>query len=638
MKRIYILILFLCFFSLSAIAQIACNGVWGQKIVNQTFGQGTPTSTWYGPLSTYANGASTSTIFVGAAGPVGGQLSDGYSGLVKTPSASNQGNWINVPDHTGDANGLLFLINAPSTAATVFFEYQMDNLCPNTILKLSVWILNVNDPSITSNPSYQYPNMTLNAIDPVTNAVLGSSQSGNVAADQVWHQYSVVFNNGLSPSVKLQLVNNSVGSGYGNDLAIDDITVQPCVPLTQILPKTDTAICKGSAFNFNASVLNSPYSPAEYLWQVSNDGGITWTNQGPASNNVTFNFNSTPIAPGTYMVRFITGPQGTTNNTNCGSISDTSLVEVVDIPHNIINESVCLGNTYNFFGRHIGLPGTYDTIIKSGPGDLCGTLNTLNLTVKPLPDVRIVNNNIDLCEGDSIALKLLSPSAGANYQWIKNDLALPGETGVQYLAANGGYYKVAGEQSGCVDTSERIVVNERPLPIVSIINTNEPSCSYDTLSFKAGNLSPNYIYNWSPAKAFRNITGSDGPTAKGLFTENTMVNLTIYTAYGCHASDSTMAIVRPCCEVFTPTAFSPNNDGLNDYFHPALEPGQIIISLKIYDRYGKLVYNNGDIKKGWNGHYINGEAAGNGVYMYQMQYTCSDNKPYYRKGDISLIR
>jgi gliding motility-associated-like protein len=99
-----------------------------------------------------------------------------------------------------------------------------------------------------------------------------------------------------------------------------------------------------------------------------------------------------------------------------------------------------------------------------------------------------------------------------------------------------------------------------------------------------------------------------------------------------------MAIVRPCCEVFTPTAFSPNNDGLNDYFQPALEPGQIIISLKIYDRYGKLVYNNGDIKKGWDGHYINGEAASNGVYMYQMQYTCSDNKPYYRKGDISLIR
>jgi gliding motility-associated-like protein len=638
MKKATIITFLLSILYFPVNAQITCNGVWGQKMVNQTFGQGTATAIWYGPLSTYAPGASTSTIFVGAAGPVGGQLSDGYSGLAKTPSASNQGNWINVSDHTGDANGLLFLINAPSTAATVFFEYPMDNLCPNTILKLSVWILNVNDPSITSNPSYQYPNMTLNAIDPVTNVVLGSSQSGNVAADQVWHQYSVVFNNGFSSSVKLQLVNNSVGSGYGNDLAIDDITVQPCVPLTQILPKLDTAICQGSSLNFNASVLNSPYNPAEYQWQISNDGGNTWANQGAAGPNVNLTFNSTPLAPGTYMVRFITGPQGTTTNTNCGAISDTSLIEVVALPHDIINESVCLGNSYNFFGHYIGIPGTYDTLIKSGPGDLCGTLTTLNLTVKPLPDTRIVNNKIDLCEGDNIALKLLLPSAGANYQWIKNGASLPGETGVQYLATNGGIYHVAGELNGCVDTSERIVINERPLPITSIINKNEPSCSYDTLSFKAGNQSSTYIYSWSPEKAFRAITGSDGPTAKGTFSENTMVNLTIYTSYGCHTSDSTMALVHPCCEVFTPTAFSPNNDGMNDYFNPSMEPGQIIVSMKIFDRYGKLVYNNGDLKKGWNGNYINSDPASNGVYMYQLQYTCSDNKPYYRKGDLTLIR
>jgi gliding motility-associated-like protein len=638
MNKIYISTLLVILLYTPSTAQISCSGVWGQNIINQTFGQGNATNSWYGPLNTYANGASTSTIFVGAAGPMGGQLSDGHSGLVKTPSVSTQGNWINVSDHTGNANGLMFLINAPSTASTVFFEYPMDNLCPNTTLKLSVWILNVNDPSITSVPTYQYPNMTLNAIDPATNVVLGSSTSGNVAADQLWHQYSVVFNNGLSSSVKLQLVNNSVGSGYGNDLAIDDITVQPCIPLTHILPKTDTAICKGGTLNFNASVINSPYNPAEYQWQVSNDGGITWVNQGPASGNVNLNFNSVPLAPGIYMLRFITGPQGTTNNTNCGAISDTSLIEVMARPHNIINESMCLGSTYNFFGRDIGFPGTYDTLIKSGPNDLCGTLTTLNLTTKPLPDIRIVSNNIDLCEEDHIALKLLAPSAGAGYQWIKNDVLIPGETGTEYIASTGGIYHVSGTLNGCESISERIVVNERPLPIVSIVNENGTSCSYDTLSFKTGNESPTYFYNWFPEKAFRNITGSDGPLVMGTFDENTIVRLTIYTSYGCHATDSTIAIVHPCCEVFTPTAFSPNTDGLNDFFNPVLEPGQILLSMKVFDRYGHMVYNNGDIKKGWNGNYINGEPATNGVYMYQLQYTCSDNKPYYRKGDISLIR
>ena len=169
-------------------AQTSCNGVWGQKLVNQTFGAGTATATWYGPLTTYAPGASTSTTFVGAAGPVGGTLSDGFSGLAKFPSASGQGNWVSTPDHTGEPFGLRMLINAPSTAATVFFEYTMDNLCPNTTLKLAVWILNANDASITTNPTYQYANMTLNVTDAVTRAVLGSAPSRDGPADAAWHQ------------------------------------------------------------------------------------------------------------------------------------------------------------------------------------------------------------------------------------------------------------------------------------------------------------------------------------------------------------------------------------------------------------------------------------------------------------------
>jgi gliding motility-associated-like protein len=644
MKKITILFALLSAMVYSAGAQITCSGVWGQNIVYQTFGQGTPTATWYGPLNSYAPGATTSTIFVGAAGPALGQLSDGYSGLAKTPSASNQGNWINVPDHTGNTDGLLFLINAPSTAATTFFEYQMDNLCPNTTLKLSVWVLNVNDPSLITNPTYQYPNITLKAIDPATNTVLGTSQTGNVAADQLWHQYSVVFNNGFSSSIKLQLVNNSVGSGYGNDLAIDDITVQPCVPVSQILPKLDTSICEYSApILFNATVLNSPYSPAEYQWQYSDDGGATWTNQGVAGSNTTFAFN-TPSAPaGTYLIRYLTGPQGTTGNTNCGAISDTSTLTVVNLPYEIRNETICQGTTTEFFGHHYGLPGTYDTIVKSGPADLCGISYTLNLKVNPLPDVRVVNRNIELCQGDTVAIELLSPSPGADYQWIQNGAAIPGGTGVQYMASTGGTYYVAGHNnvaSGveCVDTSDRIVVNLRPVPDVSIINKNKPGCSFDTLSFSAGTIAPSYLYNWSPESAFRTISGFEGATAKGIFDKSTMVTLTIYSPYGCHASDSTLAVVYPCCEVFTPSAFSPNGDGLNEFFNPAMEPGQLIISMRVYDRYGKMIYNNGSPKLGWNGTYLNGEVASTGVYMYQIQYSCSDNKIYTRKGDITLLR
>lgn len=628
----------LCYF-FTANAQSTCNGVWGQYLVNQTFGQGNATDNWYGPLTTYAPGVSSSTIFVGAAGPTGGILSDGYSGLAKTPSVSGQGNWVAINDHTGDQYGLMMLINAPSTAATVFFEYTMDDLCPNTTLKLSVWMLNANITSLTTNPIYQYPNMTLNVVDAVTNVVLGTTASGDVPADEVWHQYSIIFNNGASSSIKLQLINNSVGSGYGNDLAIDDITVQPCVPESHILPKLDTTICQSAVLNFDASVIASPYIPAEYQWQYSSDNGATWIDQGAPSGNTSLTFNTGSLAPGTYWVRFKTGPQGLTGNYNCVAVSDTSILHVASFPQETINETLCLGSVYNFYGRYIGLAGTYDTLVKDGPDDICGKHVTLNLTVNPPPDLTLNNaNTLDLCAGDTITLALKSSTSGATYQWIKDGTPVTGETGTQYKITTGGRYIVAGSFNGCTDTSVAVQVTVRPLPQAVILYDAQSLCTYDTLAFQAEVQEDGSFYQWAPEKAFRGIGGTEGPSVKGQFTESETVYLTVYSPYGCSATDSVTALVHPCCQALLPTAFSPNNDALNDYFNPVLKQRQLIVALKIFDRYGHLVYDNNDPQKGWNGNYSNGTPANAGVYMYILKYTCDDNKNYEVKGDITLIR
>jgi gliding motility-associated-like protein len=639
MKNFFTLILFAVCIHLSARAQNTCNGVWGQMLVNQTFGQGNATDTWYGPLTTFAPGASTSTIFVGAAGPPGGVLVDNFSGLVKIPTASGQGGWVSTPDHTGNTNGLMFVINAPSTAATVFFEYIMDDLCPNTTLKLSVWILNTNTSSLTTNPTYQYPNMTLNAIDAVTNTVLGTATSGNIPADEAWHQYSIIFNNGASTSIKLQLVNNSVGSGYGNDLAIDDITVQPCVPESHILPKMDTTICQNTLLNFSANVIASPYSPAEYQWQYSADNGTTWLDQGAPGTNTNYAFNTSALVPGTYWIRFETGPQGLTGNYNCVAVSDTSIIQVAEFPRDTINESVCLGTVYNFYGRYLGLAGTYDTLVRENPADLCGTLVTLHLTVIPLPYVDIDGAHaIDLCTGDTTLLRIVNPSAGATYQWLKDGIPIPGETGPQYRVTSEGLYSIAGDVQGCPASGLGVQVTERALPQASIIYDGQLLCTYDTLDFRAEKQVPGSFYLWSPEKAFRNISGTEGEAVQGNFTEQEMVYLKVYSPYGCSAMDSVLALVQPCCQALVPTAFSPNGDALNDYFNPVLKPGQLILALKVFDRYGKLVYNHENVKKGWNGNYKNGTPANAGVYMYLIKYTCSDQKIYELKGDLTLIR
>lgn len=522
----------------SVLAQTTCSGVWGSPLVNQTFGQGDATNNWYGPLGTYAPGVTTSTTFVGATGPAGGQLSDGYSGLTKFPSVSGQGNWVSTPDHTGNPYGLMFLINAPSTAATVFFEYTMDNLCPNTTLKLAVWILNVNSASITSNPTYQYPNMTLRAVDPVTNAILGTAESGNVAADSTWHQYAVTFSNGSSSSVKLQLVNNSVGSGYGNDLAIDDITVQPCVPISKVLPKVDTLICYNAAtLDFNAQILASPYNPTEYQWQYSTDAGATWQNQGAASTNSNYTFNAATATPGTYLIRYKAGPTGATSNNNCIAISDTSIVTVSAAPippvitytdHYCTGEqqapfTVVSGTNIKWYDAPTGgvgsttdpvinttTPGTYTWYASQTTPQGCESARIpVQITVTQMPVVDYTYTLGFACSSDTVHFTNTSQFA-QSYYWEFNDGFNSTAVNPTHVYSNQGTYfvKLKATNLSCTDSVVKPIDILHPLQ-ASFITSADTICVNGSVTFT----------NTSTARVIHNIDPSyhwsfgDGSTA-----------------------------------------------------------------------------------------------------------------------------
>lgn len=93
--------------------------------------------------------------------------------------------------------------------------------------------------------------------------------------------------------------------------------------------------------------------------------------------------------------------------------------------------------------------------------------------------------------------------------------------------------------------------------------------------------------------------------------------------------------------VFMPSAFSPNGDGLNDIFEPRFvnKSGFEIETFKIFNRYGQLVYRSDrSTHAGWNGTYANGQKAENGVYYYEIQIRFVDGTAINKKGDVTLIR
>lgn len=92
------------------------------------------------------------------------------------------------------------------------------------------------------------------------------------------------------------------------------------------------------------------------------------------------------------------------------------------------------------------------------------------------------------------------------------------------------------------------------------------------------------------------------------------------------------------CKIYIPNAFSPNNDGINDEFHP-LSPCELLdYQLTVFDRWGQMVYYSTNVGEQWDGS-IKGQPLEGGLFAYVLQYRffyqTSLNVSY---GNISLIR
>jgi gliding motility-associated-like protein len=108
---------------------------------------------------------------------------------------------------------------------------------------------------------------------------------------------------------------------------------------------------------------------------------------------------------------------------------------------------------------------------------------------------------------------------------------------------------------------------------------------------------------------------------------------------GCNViSDSVALEVVPCEDcIFVPTAFTPNDDGKNDAFGVIAKCPLSSFSLKLFNRFGELVYVSDNITLKWNGLY-KGQKADLGTYFYIIQYTSEgDLKDHLLKGDVILF-
>ncbi|MBY0537427.1 MAG: T9SS type A sorting domain-containing protein [Chitinophagaceae bacterium] len=224
MKLIKYLIL-VALMVLSAVMSGKAQSCSGETLkFKETFGTGSNTSLATG-ITTYR--------YTGS-----GSLADGDYRVTK--NTQTNGDWLNAPDHTGNSNGRMMVINASYTAGE-FYRDTVGSLTPGAFYTVYLFIMNVNSLGTCGSsallPKVQFVVETYNASTGAFSTLTTfSSDYIPQTSSPTWVKIGGFFTMPAGQtSIRYRLINNSSG-GCGNDLAIDDITFSQCSAVT--LPVT----------------------------------------------------------------------------------------------------------------------------------------------------------------------------------------------------------------------------------------------------------------------------------------------------------------------------------------------------------------------------------------------------------------
>jgi gliding motility-associated-like protein len=246
-----------------------------------------------------------------------------------------------------------------------------------------------------------------------------------------------------------------------------------------------------------------------------------------------------------------------------------------------------------------------------------------------------------MCLGDTLALEAHNLIQGVqmDYTWTPNlgiVTVLPGDSiAIVSPPSSQWYYLTAVTNLGCT-IYDSIFINVSyidPADVLAVANPDTiPEGGTSVLTaFPAG-----FNYVWSPDEF---LNTSLGQTVTATLDETTTFEVTI-SGNGCEAKTPVTVYTREfiCGDIyiFVPSAFTPNGDNENDILYVRGD-NLLEVDLKIFDRWGELMFETTDQGIGWDGTF-KGEPVDPDVYVYHLQAICFDGQESLIKGNITVLK
>lgn len=446
----------------------------------------------------------------------------------------------------------------------------------------------------------------------------------------------------------------SNGLGNGNN-----ISVSPTTTTTYTVTGTDSNNCTGSAsvtvtVAGNISV-TATANPSQICIGGSSDltatGGnnYTWSNGLGQGSTV----NVTPSSTTTYTV---TG----TDNQGCSGTASVQVEVLTSLTVTIspTNPQICEGDDIlltassngngpqflwntgeNTSAVTVSPPGTTMYSVQAEDNLGCTGSAEVTVTVNDIPEVDFSAIPTEGCAPLTVSFQNMSEQ-NMVYLWNfgngqSSNLFNPVHT---YNSPGNYTVSLTVTNQGCenqLTISDMITAHPNPgadfIPSSWVVDEENSEVQFTDLSTGADS------WYWTFGEGATGFSQDQNPvyvfTGPGTYS----VCQYVENLWGCSDSICKNIIVKPFVSLYIPNAFSPNEDGVNDVFHPFgnnISPDEF--AMYIYDRWGGLVFYSENINKGWDGRNY-AEMSGSdyvatGIYAYLIRVKIENNVKEFRGG------
>lgn len=436
--------------------------------------------------------------------------------------------------------------------------------------------------------------------------------------------------------------------------------------------KADTNnVCAGTTINFSAQANNAGAAPV-YQWRINNvPVGITgslFSAAGLSQNDKVSCL--VKKAPGTACggvdsalsntVVAIVQPVTTPVVSIVASFNPVCTGQSVTYRANVINAGT--NPRFTWLVNGVSMPVNSDTLLLTNPNDrdsiqclvkvdaglTCSRLdsvisNTLvqNVLVNPVPVITIQASDTAICKNETVVFNANYSNAGAAplIEWLVNgQVVLSGSAIFSTASLSRGDFtqgRLKSDLTGCqagqvLSNILSIIVSEPPVVSISPVDTFISKGISVTLSaITAGPVSG---YAWMPSSYLLSTNGPGVVTVP--LDTSTVFSVEVVNEAGCNASASTTVYIR--YPLLMPSAFTPNADGLNDFFRIPPNVNFTLQEFSVFNRWGQLVFSSRDRQKGWDGTFRN-QPSPAGAYSFIVKGT-DERGQLQQSGTFMLVR